>query len=127
MTIERKVELIGKEIEGQIKIVQIYLDDQPYLIYGHRSNSWHESLLKHFLIEKIGDYPTIPHPHYERDVMPALEGERYKVVGMGIAIIDSSEKKLIIYKDDESFDYKIKPNKEFNELIKKSLEGWKVV
>ena len=68
------------------------------------------------------DNDTIPWSGFKNVKIPALEGERYKVVGMGEAGIYPDTHYFII-PCGASHDYKISPDKTFNQLIKKTLES----
>ena len=126
MTIDQKVELIRFPKEGNIKVVQIYLDNQPFLLCGKENRFYHAEILENFLICKEVEYTSSPLPGKNYNVAD-LEGERYKVVGMGYAKVMVTNPPSMRLPYAGSGDYKIDADEEFNELIKKTLEGWKFI
>jgi hypothetical protein len=122
MTIDQKVEFIRLPKKGIFKVVQIYLDNKPYLMCGDKEKYYHYQLLESFLLSKEVEYASTLVPGTKLKVAD-LEGERYKVAGMGSASINQQEKKFDL-PGGFSEGYKIRIDEEFNELIKKEFEGW---
>ncbi|MEE9525259.1 MAG: hypothetical protein V3V78_01480 [Candidatus Woesearchaeota archaeon] len=127
MTIDQTVEIIRLPEEGIFKVVQLYLDNKPYLLCGRpdQEEMYHRDLLASFLLSKDIEYSKIPIPGDEALTMPSLgsEEERYIVTGMGVASISKSNKIFKLPQGD-SHDYKISIDEEFNELLRNTLKDY---
>ncbi len=121
---EGKVKLVDFPTRNaDFRAIQLYLDEIPYLVCGD-SNKLHAFLLHDFLQKNGITFDTIPSPRAPPARIPALSDDnRYRVVGMGYAEIyyDIHYFQLPY---DGSRDYKIGPDKEFNQMLKEMFEGW---
>ncbi len=109
---------------GKYKIVQIYEDAQPLLIFG-KASDLHCFILEHFLRKRGIEYKMIKARKFE---VAALGGkdERYKAVGFGYAQITIDEGKKIARFSGDSYDYALGINKEHIEFIKKLHSDWMI-
>ena len=121
---EGKVKLVDFPLnDGEFKIVQIYLDETPYLVCG-AYDDLHQELLKKFLISYEVNFDIIPAPGMPDFQVPALsDNKRYRVAGMGKSEIYYNIKYFQL-PYHASHHYKICPDKEFNEMLKKMFIGW---
>ncbi|MBI3413187.1 MAG: hypothetical protein HY051_03850 [Candidatus Aenigmarchaeota archaeon] len=66
------------------KVVQLYVDDEPYLRFGS-ADSIHGHILADCLDKLKVPYHTMP--NQDGDEIPIAEGERYRASGMGYGIV----------------------------------------
>ncbi len=103
----------------QYKIVQLELDNVPYLRFG-KDDDMHALILQRFL-----DGLNVRYDRMEGasgDLIPKREGDRYKVSGMGFAIIYPETKRAIF--GGESVDYDIGIDKKHLESLKSREPEW---
>lgn len=104
--------------------MQLDIDGQPTLRFagGRLGLEPHAKILENFL-DLLGiDYEQIPHDPYP----PALEGERYKVLGAGDATVWREQKRALFYRDSESITYLIKINPGHLEDIRRLHPDWNI-
>ncbi|MFH0869746.1 MAG: hypothetical protein V1866_01670 [archaeon] len=130
MAEQKLVEILNlSDYDGGYKGVQLYADKSPVLILGPETISWHYKLLRTFLEERGLKFSTIQPPGTRTPLqVPALEGERYRVVGMGTFHFNPI-KKWYSGAGGASQDYKTGIDEEHRTLVKKTLEasGWKIL
>ncbi len=80
---------------GEYKVVQLDLDGQPYLRFPEKSYYTHAVILMALLSEQDIEYKKIK-DNLDSDV-PALEGERYKVHGMGRARVGVGQRRASFF------------------------------
>ncbi len=99
------------------KVVQLYLDEAPYLRFGN-SDLLHGQILASFLDENGIKYRT-----RQSDILiPEREGDRYRAVGMGFATVVSSKKKVFL--NGDSADYRIGIDAGHMRKIQESEPEW---
>lgn len=112
--------VIWPESDEEHKFVQLELDSRPFLRFQTPKASIHASIIWNFLAELKIDYKSI------KGCLglscPALEGERYKVFGMGKANIDLERKRVSFY--GSSRDYGIGTSREFFERHGVLIPDW---
>jgi|SRR3989344_922280 len=89
-------------------VVQLFVEERPVLRVGRFMNR-HYRVLEEALNEFGLSFRTEQRRNYN---IPTLEGEKYKVVGMGLYVCMGNE---ILFRG-KSLDYKIGINKEHLEL-----------
>ncbi|MEI7719152.1 MAG: hypothetical protein WCI72_04745 [archaeon] len=122
MALDEKIEIIDLPQEGTFKVVQLLFDEKPIMLCGY---SYHADILENYLRSKeIRPHKMTIRKMLEEKEIPVLTGERYKVVGMGLAEIKQQDK-IFQLPFDESGDYGIQPNYDFREQLRKQFVGWK--
>lgn len=123
---EGKVKIIDfpNNNSREFRIVQLYLDETPYMVCGN-SDDLHAEVLEKFLKSHKIRFDTIPSPNNPKRQMPVLfDSNRYRVVGMGKADIHY-DIRFFQLPYDISRDYKIGPDKEFNKMLMEMFAGWR--
>ncbi|MFH0837418.1 MAG: hypothetical protein V1870_04775 [Candidatus Aenigmatarchaeota archaeon] len=82
---------------GSYRVVQLYVDNTPYMHFAHDDVKWHDQVLGDFLKIMNIDFKLAT----EGDLAP--KGDGYNAVGMGKAII--SDNRIVFC--GESYDYGI--------------------
>jgi hypothetical protein len=101
------------------KAVQLYLLGKPFLLLGDAEENVHGKMLQDFLTSKDISYSLIKTKFLK--MFPALHKEEvYDVVGTGMMIIDFCDKRVRL-PFDESVDYGVPADREFNKMIKATL------
>jgi len=101
--------VIWPRFSGEYKFVQLEVDSMPFLRFESDRARVHASILRYFFRE-VGISPSFIAGLWGISC-PSLEGERYKVFGMGRADIDLIEQRACFY--GTSRDYGIGVNREF--------------
>ncbi len=109
------------EQDQSIKVVQMYADNKPVLLCGPDTD-FHAYILQKYLSQS-GIPFTVADTNPRGQVMPALNGDRYQVVGMGNTVVFPSIKTMRT-PGGESADYDLGVSQEFNERIKQVLKDW---
>jgi hypothetical protein len=125
MTLDEDIEIIGLPKNGEFKVVQLIVDQHhPVMVCG-KTNSFHKDLLEDYLkyLEIQPEIDVIPIKTGGTKKLPKLEGERYRVVGMGSAEI-SSNIKFFQLPYGISVDYQIGVNEDFKKRLKQQFAGW---
>jgi len=104
----------------QNKVVQLYIDDLPYLVVQSNKEGYHRTILLNFLKSKGIDPKTYS---IEGKVLPELNGEQYDVVGMGVCTFYEEER---IFMSGKSMDYGLDIDKDHANQIAKLLGDWSV-
>ena len=126
MPLDEDIELMGLPQEGEIKVVQIMFDGHPVMICGSEKESYHAFLLEDFLTSKgINPQRTTSCMEKGRKIV-AVEGERYKVVGMGRCVMFSDSKNFRLpYGGSADYqDYVKGTNQEFRERLQQQFSDW---
>ncbi len=106
---------------GDYKYVQLDIDGEHFLHFSRNQDEMHSGLLlRVFSWCRVWDYSKITNENGSE--IPALEGERYKVYGMGHANVDVDKKTISFW--GESYDYKIGLSKEHLEKSASLLKSW---
>jgi hypothetical protein len=109
-------ENILPEDEGLYKVVQGYLDEIPFLLFGQGGG--HALILEKFLLKKDLDFQRRP------DNTPKKEGREYRVCGMGeVTILSYGLRKKANF-TGESFGYELKIDPEHLEKILGSISDF---
>ena len=102
---------------GMYKVVQLSIDGKPLLAFDDIN---HGNILANFL-KKFGiDFKVLENRLRER--VPAIEGERYKVLGAGKAVIDAESRKAYFW--DKSAGYGVSISEEHVNEIRKLYADW---
>jgi hypothetical protein len=121
------VEIVNlSDHKGTYKAVQLLVDEKPFLVLGPSPRSFHYRLLESFLQERGISFITIQPPGTKIPCnVPALEGEHYKVVGMGDIYLYPQEK-LYTGMSGESQDYRVGIDPTHRSQVKRTLlaQGW---
>ena len=121
MILDDKIELLNfPDKKERFKVIQIYVDEKPYLVCGSMSFN-HYEILKNFLEERKINFQMIQ--LRQNFTIPSSNGERYKVCGMGEAEV-FPEIKFFQLPYGSSHDYKIGTDKAFNDRLKELFIGW---
>lgn len=122
MTLEQDIEIIDLPIEnGEFKVVQLILDGKPVMLCGY---TYHSEILETYLKSKEIEYKKEIHKTLLGEIeIPSIEGQRYKVVGMGRAKINSKRKQLQL-PYGASADYNLSPDYAFREQLRKQFQDW---
>lgn len=126
MTLEEDIELVGLPEEGDFKVIQIMFDGHPLMICGPESKL-HTDLLGEYLTSKgIKPKKIIIETKKLRKELICVEGERYKVVGMGHCNISSQTKSFQLpYGGSVDYqDYVRGTNPDFRARLKQQFSGW---
>ena len=105
---------------GSYKIVQFYINNNPYLRFGEKGTDFHKYIIIRLCNEFNKDV------EFMKDDIPKLKTLWYKVCGMGISNLNI-EHKIITTKDIESFDYHLGLNLNHLDLIKKQHPEWNFI
>jgi len=120
---------ILKEIESpgekDLKVVQLYRGDFPFLRFGNgQRGERHTDILQRFAREA-----GISELRYRRgisgDVAYLPEGCDFRLSGAGHCMV-GSEKRIMLF-CDHSADYRMAIERQHIEMLKPLLEGWRVV
>jgi hypothetical protein len=106
--------------DGTFKVVQIVIDDVPYTRFAEKS-TLHSLILEELLRRK--DIPFSEGAFKQSSGNgPVLQGERYRVLGMGKADVRTAERFVRLY--DFSYDYKIPIDVAHVELLRAERPEW---
>lgn len=124
MVLDRKIPIVNIPIEsGNYKCVQLDVDGKPFLRFARDDSENHSLILERMLIHsRVRNYGRITGT--SGSSIPSLEGERYKVYGMGRSSVDL-ESKQISFRGD-SYDYNIKISKTHLDKIRQLLSEWEL-
>jgi len=104
---------------GMYKVVQLLIDGKPNLAFGDTN---HGDILANFL-KKFGiDFKVLENRLHE--MSPAIEGERYKVLGAGRAAVNTESKKAYFW--EKSAGYGIGISEEHVNEIRKLYSDWTI-
>ena len=103
----------------ECKVVQVYLDDEPYLRFQEEER-FHSGILTRFVADAGLSYATAE-GHNGTDA-PALSGNGYRVVGMGWALIDVDKKTVFL--SGKSKGYRIGIDSAHAKKIAACEKGW---
>jgi len=103
------------------KVVQMYIEGEPYLRFGTFPEEYHKSIIKKTGSSLNRECPTVE-KGYSR--LPSLEADWYKVVGMGKAIVSVAEKKAEFY--ERSRDYNIVIDQKHLDDMKPFFPDWEI-
>ncbi|MDP2749788.1 MAG: hypothetical protein Q8O89_03075 [Nanoarchaeota archaeon] len=107
------------DLDGIInKFVQLYIENEPFLIIGKAN--YHGQVLMHIL--EIINIPFESEKFSSGIIFPKKQGELYNVTGMGAASINLPKIKLY----DDSFDYRLSPDKKHLEKLKPHCGEYKI-
>lgn len=118
-----EIRLIDLPREGEFRVVQMILDGELVMLCGH---NYHSEILENFL-RQIGIQPikkTIKGLLEEKEI-PELSGNRYSVMGMGMAKISNNTKQFQL-PYGESADYKIGTDYIFRKQLEQQFKDWKI-
>jgi hypothetical protein len=107
---------------GEFKIVQMEVDDQPFILFGPDSE-FHSALIMGFL-QRFPDREVQTVRGEFDNEYPALEGSWYKVWGAGKALANKEKRELIFYGRSKAYDIGI--SKEHLERIRAMKPAWKI-
>ena len=110
------------EEEGDYKAVQFVIDENPYLCICDKTMD-HETILEEFLY-KFQIFPEIDeeNPDPRLQSLLSLEGERYKVPGMGWVYVETGLKKAYLSGNSSAYDIDI--SKEHVDMIRPLASDW---
>ncbi len=80
---------------GTHKVVQIYLDDRPELVFGPDRGMYHSDILRDFLNAAGINFRIVLNERGH--LAPALAGEEYRVPGMGKVEVDTGIRRSTFY------------------------------
>ena len=126
MNPSERVKISNTEISGEYKAVLIRFEEKDYFILKEASKNLHAYILRDFLLENNIGYKTRKNrlsPSFEVDI-PELEGEKYKVIGMGKVEIFHDTKKANFY--GKSLDYGLPFSDESISSIKNLMKDWEI-
>ena len=104
---------------GMYKVVQLLIDGKPNLAFGDTN---HGDILANFL-KKLGiDFKVLENRLHE--ISPVIEGERYRVLGAGKAVIDAESRKAYFW--DKSAGYGVSISEEHVNEIRKLYADWTI-
>jgi hypothetical protein len=112
----------GEDIEWYGKVVQLYVDNKPYLKFPKFRLNIHGDILRRLLDELDIPYKKVM-GLYTRNSVPAPTGERYRVVGMGHYDTDSRDRRLITF-SGSSMDYGLGIDQKHLDDIVMLQPGW---
>lgn len=122
MSLEQQFPVINfPTISNEYKIVQLELDEKYYLLFSKKDYCRHSDILLGFLKESTVPFNMIKVRGL--DITSPI-GNRYKVLGAGMAKVDTQIKQALFY--GSSHDYCIGMNKEHLYLIRTFIEGWEL-
>jgi len=127
MTLDQDIELIGFPEQGEFKVVQLFLNNSPIMLFGH-NNLKHSDVLETYLKEK-GVNPEKVSTGNQIGKVVAIKGENYEVVGMGKCTVYYYQK-IIRPPNGRSVDYaKVieGTNLAFNERFRSQLKDWRFI
>ncbi len=104
---------------GEYKIVQIYLEEKPYLRFN--KFLFHSHILEDFLNETEIEFQTVLGKESSLPI-PAIQGNGYHASGMGKADVNVEERKIRFY--GESGDYGIKIDRQHLDAIRRLEPDW---
>jgi len=116
------------ETTRNYRIVELYVNNVPHLLFQHGNQEYHKQILKDFLDENKIDYKEGRLPD-ESSIGPLLKNEGiYSVDGMGKIYIEPENKK-VHYPESSSADYEIPTSDKFNMMAMLYLEskGFKII
>ena len=117
--------VIWPQERGYHKAVQIYAENSPFLVFGSSMDEMHGEILARFLEEHNITYTCVEIPGSVSTVTPCLEGDKYKVVGMGRPKVIPENKYMSAH--GTSTDYIIRMNKEHLEKIQQLYPDWTIL
>lgn len=124
MTLKKSIEtVIWPKKHGIHKVIQLEIDNTFCLRFGPSSDNHAEILKQALENESITNYQLIPSRSGNYQI-PSPLGQRYKVHGMGYALVSLLFKKVRVY--DNSFDYKMGISEEHLKLIEPLITKWQV-
>lgn len=105
---------------GEFKVVQLDVDGQPHLRFIEDEWKRHADILMMLFDELAIPYHTLKRSGNLE--IPVLQGERYKVHGMGKARVDVKHRRASFY--GTSFDYGIGIDATHLASVKPLLQDW---
>ena len=126
MGLEAKLETVNwPAASGEYKVVQVYVDGQSHLLFPRADKKRHAVMLVNMLNAlQIPVVQMTIQDEFETRTLPALEGERYRVAGMGRATVDAQQRKAVFY--GFSTDYGLYIDSEHLKEIRKLQPDWNI-
>ena len=122
MSLDEKIpRIIFPEKSGRYKVVQLDLDGQSLLRFSEENWETHAIILMKLFRELDIKYNKII-SRSDCDV-PALQGDKYEVYGMGNSMVSVEEKVASFY--GSSFDYGVKMDAGHLDSMKKLAQDWR--
>jgi len=112
-------------VYGSYKFVQLEVDCHPLLRFAETDWQTHAFVLQSAL-ESLGiSYGTQPSP-LSGTMIPAPDGERYHVAGMGIGVVYPDEKRVLFDSSavSKSLEYQLSLDAEHLNRIQLSVPNW---
>lgn len=124
MTLDKDLQTVNWPAESDdYKVVQLDVDGKPYLRFREpKYVDGHGPIL--FIFLETLEIPYENTRGTSGAAVPALEGDRYKVHGMGRARVDVEQKQARLY--GKSDDYGIRINPEHLEAVKQLVPDWNI-
>lgn len=123
MSLDEKLPVANWPTEsGEYKVVQLQLDGNPHLRFAEEELDTHAVILMKLFMKRDIKYNEIV-SRSECNV-PALQGERYKIHGMGKSKIDVEQKQASFY--GNSFDYGIGIDTKHLDSVRPLVNDWKL-
>ena len=107
---------------GEYKVVQLQLDGNPYLRFAEEEWDTHAVILMKFLMDRDIKYNKII--SRSKCNVPAPQGERYEIRGMGKSKIDVEQKQASFH--GNSFDYEIGIDMTHLDSVRPLVNDWKL-
>lgn len=105
---------------GEYKVVQICVDGKAEVYFGDLHKTLHCMILAEILEQYA--IPVIYSKVQEDVEVPAIEGDRYRVIGMGKAVVDVERKFVQFY--GNSFHYGIGLERGYLAEMMRSNDEW---
>ena len=108
---------------GSYKFVQLEIGSRSLLRFAETDLQPHQFVLRSALESLSISYDTQP-SSLSGMMIPAPDGERYHVAGMGIGVVFPDEKRVLFDSTSKSGDYNLSLDAEHLDRIRSSVPDW---
>ena len=122
MSLDAMVEFVNLPSKPEeFKVVQLFRRELPILLCGDFTKN-HSAILEAYLTGNTIRFDRTASKRTTGKLVPEPTGDGYRVVGFGTAEIDPMNH-FFQLPYGESFDYPLGANRDFNQLIKRTLQA----